>query len=261
MCRTLATLRAVLAPRLAAVALACCASALASCATAVQVAPEGRETVIRSLARQSRYLRVAVYVSPFFDDPGRVLLSDRPVEELGALQGPDGAPVIPPPPRRVLLPGTPVFVDTVQFPTGSVLWKRSERTPRRNPWVLAWADGESRPAVLLLTAGTGRAEDLLAEAGRVLTEDDPTPLLRELPGPQQDAVRRKELLEGMSRAAASMAWGFPDRMVIDQGSSTEEWSWGGGDRKATFQDDRLVRFTRKVASPPPRSADAAPTGR
>jgi len=258
MCRTLPTLRAVLAPRLAAVAIA---SLLASCATAVQVAPEGRETVIRSLARQSRYLRVAVYVSPFFDDPGRVLLSDRPVEELAALQGPDGAPLVPPPPRRVLLPGTPVFVDTVQFPTGAVLWKRSAQTPRRNPWLLGWADGESRPAVLLLTAGTGRAEDLLAEAGRVLTEDDPTPLFRELPESQRDAVRRKELVEGMSRAAASMAWGFPDRMVIEQASSTEEWSWSGGDRRATFLDDRLVRFSRKGAAPPPRSADATAPGR
>jgi hypothetical protein len=50
-------------------------------------------------------------------------------------------------------------------------------------------------------------------------------------------------------------------MVIDHASSTEEWSWGDGDRRATFLEDRLVRFTRKGASPSPRSADAAPPGR
>jgi hypothetical protein len=243
-------MRRALAPLLAALALA-------SCTPAVLVAPEGREEVIRSLSRQSRYLRVAVYVSPFFDDAGRVLLSDRPGEELVAMAGPGAPPLVPPPPRRILLPGTPVFVDTVQFPTGSVLWKRPPGTPRQNPWVMAWADGEARPAVLLLSADTAHADDLLAEAARVLTSDDPSPLYRELPDPQREAVRRKELVEGMSRAAASMAWGFPDRIVMNRPSGTEEWSWTGGERNATFQDDRLVRFSRTRAAPGDRSADAA----
>ena len=41
---------------------------LSACVPPSEVPPEGRETVVRSLARQPRYLRVAVYVGPFFGD-------------------------------------------------------------------------------------------------------------------------------------------------------------------------------------------------
>jgi hypothetical protein len=232
-----------------ALALALSCLALASCTPPVLVPPEGRETVIRSLSRQSRYLRVAVYVSPFFGDTGRVLLSDRPLEELSVLEGPGGKPLIPPAAQRVLMPGTPVFVDTVQFPTGAVLWSRPVATPRHHPWLLVWVDGEPRPAVILLSADAGRAEDLIAEAGRLLTEDDLTPLLRELPQAQRDAIRKKDVVDGMSRSAVAMAWGQPDRIVMDRPTGTEEWSWTGSDRKAMFQDDRLARFTRRGGSP------------
>jgi hypothetical protein len=233
--------------RALALSLACLA--LAACAPAVRIPPEGRESVIRALSRQPRYLRVAVYVAPFFGDGRRALLSDRPLEELGVLEEPGGKPLSPPPAQRILLPGTPVFVDTVQFPTGAEFWNRPVHTPRYNPWLLAWAEGEPRPAVLLISADLGRVEDLLAEVSRVLTEDDPTPLLRELPEGQREAIRRKDLVDGMGRSAAAMAWGYPDRMVMDRPGGIEEWSWLGSERKATFQDDRLTRFTRRPSTP------------
>src|SRR5512137_2625545 len=107
---------------------------LASCAPPSLLPTEGRETVVRSLSRQPRYLRVAVYVGPFFGDGSRVLISDRPVSELAVLEAPDGKPILPPPSTRILPPGTPVFVDQVQFPTGAVVWSRPLTTPRYNPW-------------------------------------------------------------------------------------------------------------------------------
>jgi len=214
---------------------------LASCAPPSVLPAEGRESVVRSLSRQPRYLRVAVYVGPFFGDGSRVLLTDRPISELSLLESPGGQPILPPAPTRILPPGTPVFVDSVQFPTGATLWSRPVTTPRYNPWLLASVEGERRPAVLVLSSESQSAEDVVAEVGRVLTSDDPAPVFAALPEPVRDAIREKALVEGMTRQAAAMAWGYPDRIVMDRPTQSEEWFWTGGNRRAAFQDDRLVR--------------------
>jgi hypothetical protein len=214
---------------------------LASCAPPSLLPAEGRETVVRSLSRQPRYLRVAVYVGPFFGDGSKVLLSDRVVTELSVLESPSGQPILPPAPTRILPPGTPVFVDSVQFPTGSTLWSRPVTTPRYNPWLLASVSGEPLGAVLLLSSESQSAEDVLAEVGRVLTTDDPTPVFAALPESVREAIREKTLVEGMTRQAVGMAWGYPDKIVMDRPARSEEWFWNGGNRRATFQDDRLVR--------------------
>jgi hypothetical protein len=215
---------------------------LASCAPPSLIPPAGRETVVRSLSRQPRYLRVAVYVGPFFGDGSKVLLTDRVTTELSLLESPGGQAILPPPPTRVLPPGTPVFVDTVQFPTGTTVWSRPLTTPRYNPWLVASVEGEPRQAILVLSSESESAEDVLAEVGRVLTTDDPTPIYAALAEPFRDAIREKAVVEGMSRQAVAMAWGYPDKIVMDRPSQAEEWFWNGGPRRAAFQDDRLVRI-------------------
>ena len=222
---------------------------LPACVPPSQLPPEGRETVVRSLARQPRYLRVAVYVAPFFGDASRVLLSDRPVGELQVLESPDGTPITPPPATRILPPGTPVFVDGVQFPTGTVAWSRPITTPRYNPWLLATVEGITKPAVLVLATENTSASDVLAEVGRVLTPDDPTAIYAALPDSVRDAVREKVLVEGMTREAVAMAWGYPDRIVMDRPARTEEWHWTNSTRRAFFQDDRLVRLDAGKGKP------------
>jgi hypothetical protein len=193
---------------------------LASCVPPSVLPADGRESVARALARQPRYLRVAVYVGPFFGDGSRVLISDRPVSELAVLEAPDGKPILPPPATRILLPGTPVFVDQVQFPTGAILWSRPLTTPRYNPWLLATVEGVPQPAVLLLSAESSRAEDVIAEVGRVLTPDDPTTTFAAMNDSWRDAIREKAVVEGMTREAAAMAWGFPDKIVMDRPNRT-----------------------------------------
>jgi hypothetical protein len=225
---------------------------LASCTPPSVLPAEGRETVVRSLSRQPRYLRVAVYVGPFFGDGSRVLLSDRPISELSLLESPGGQLILPPAPTRILPPGTPVFVDSVQFPTGATLLSRPVTTPRYNPWLLASVEGERRPAVLVLSSESQSAEDVVAEVGRVLTPDDPTSIFAALPEPVKDAIREKALVEGMTRQAAAMAWGYPDRIVMDRPTQSEEWFWTGGNRRAAFQDDRLVRHDTVKAVPKTR---------
>lgn len=224
-----------------AVPVAVTVALLSGCVPPSQLPPEGRETVARVLSRQPRYLRVAVYVAPFFGDGSRLLLSDRPVSELQVLEAPDGKSITPPPAIRILPPGTPVFVDGVQFPTGTVAWSRPLTTPRYSPWLLATVEGLEKPAVLVLSTESSRAQDVLAEVGRVLTTDDPTSTYAALPESVRDAIREKAIVEGMTREAVAMAWGYPDRIVIDRPARTEEWHWNNSTRKASFQDDRLVR--------------------
>jgi hypothetical protein len=165
------------------------------------------------------------------------------------LEAPDGKPITPPPATRILPPGTPVFVDAVQFPTGTIAWSRPLTTPRYNPWLLATVEGIGKPAVLVLSTENASASDVLAEVGRVLTPDDPTPIYVGLPESVREAIREKTILEGMTRVAVGMAWGYPDRIVMDRPARTEEWHWTNSTRKASFLDERLVRLDSGKGSP------------
>ncbi len=213
-----------------------------ACVPPSRLTPEGRETATRALSRQARYLRVAVYVAPFFGDGSRLLVSDRPVGELRLLETPEGSPITPPAATRVLPPGTPVFVDGVQFPTGTIPWSRPLTTPRYNAWVLLSVEGLPKPAVLVLSNDLASADDVLAEVGRVVTPDDPTAVYAALPESIREAIREKSVVDGMTREAVAMAWGYPYKIVMDRPARTEEWSWTSSPRKASFLDDRLVRY-------------------
>lgn len=231
------------------------AACLAACATPSRIPPEGREALVRSMARQPRYLRVAAYVAPFFGDPTRLLLSDRmPAELVQLVPGRDG-PLPAPVPARILIPGTPVFVDSLQFPTGTPGWSRAEGTPRGNPWLLVTVEGVSQPAVVVLPGETSRPEDLLAAIDRLLTPQDPSMAFADLPDPVRDAIRARSPVEGMHRDDVAMAWGLPDRITADRATRLEEWAWSGGKRRAVFQDDRLVRIEGGKAPARGRTAD------
>jgi hypothetical protein len=39
-----------------------------------------------------------------------------------------------------------------------------------------------------------------------------------------------------------MAWGYPEKKVIDRPAATEEWSWAEGRRKAFLHEGKLVRW-------------------
>jgi hypothetical protein len=98
--------------------------------------------------------------------------------------------------------------------------------------------------VLVLPQTTATAVDALAEVDRVLSADDPSATFAALPGEQREAVLRKELTEGMSLRAVEMAWGLPEKKRIDRPARTEEWAWPGGRRRASFSDEKLLRWER-----------------
>src|SRR5512133_3972167 len=77
--------------------------------------PEGeRERASRELEGQLRYAKVALYVGPLYGDEKKLLVSDQPVEEVDLLENAGGSKIAAPQPDRVLLPGTPLRIRTVE---------------------------------------------------------------------------------------------------------------------------------------------------
>ncbi|WP_176066098.1 hypothetical protein [Anaeromyxobacter diazotrophicus] len=217
------------------------ALALAGCYPRASV-PDTEREKSRELEGQRRFAKVALYAGPFYGDAGRMLVSDQPFDELDLLQDTAGDAIAPPPAERVLAPGTPLRIEKVEFPTGWIIARRVVMTPRYHPWVFLSLEGEPRPLVLVLPQTLASAEDVRVELERYLGGPEALTAFQALPDPQRAAVERKRLVEGMSARAVEMAWGYPEKKVIDRPAHTEAWSWSGGDRKAYLQDDKLERW-------------------
>ena len=226
-------------------ALAAALATVAACAPRVVIPDEERLRVSEELDGRARYLRVALYAAPFFGDSTRYLLTDQPVEEVQLLESTGGEKIPPPPAERILAPGTRVRIRTIEVPTAWLIAKRIVMTPRYHPWAIVDIEGDSRPGVIVLPQEAARLEELRAELDRVLSPDDPRPELEALPRDQQEAIRRKELVEGMTARAVELSWGQPEKRRIDRPEGTEDWSWPGSRRAAHFKEERLVRGEKK----------------
>jgi hypothetical protein len=219
-------------------------SVVSACTPRAVVPDSERERVRTELDGKVRWLRVATYAAPFWEDRSKVLLSDAPLADLDLVERPDGAPVPPPPAERILLPGTAVRIREVEFPTGWIIAKRIVMTPRYHPWALLEVEGDKRTQVLVLSQTAASFDAIRTELERILATDDPSSLLAALPQDQRDGIARKELVEGMSPRAVEMSWGLPERRRIDRPAATEEWTWPGGKRRAFFQEERLQRWEK-----------------
>jgi hypothetical protein len=216
--------------------------AAAGCLPHAQVPLADRERVERELTGARRWLDVAVNVGPFFGDGSKLLASEQPFQEIELLEGPGGATIRPPPPERVLVPGTAVRILRVELPTGWVIARRVVTTPRHHPWAWLEVAGEARPVILVLPQEVSKFEDVELKLDRWLSTTDPSAAWRALPDDQRAAIARKRLVEDMGTRAVEMAWGHPERKLIDKPARTEEWSWAEGRRRAFFHDGKLVRW-------------------
>ncbi|HYD43022.1 MAG TPA: hypothetical protein VEB43_19475 [Anaeromyxobacter sp.] len=215
-----------------------------ACATPDIHIPEGEQ--VRSQRELAggppRFLRVACWVGPLWDDTDKLFLSDRPAEEIDLVDTPRGKPIRPPPFERVLPPGTPVRIQRIEFPETFTMAQRVLVTPRFHAWVYLALEGEPRPVIVVLPREVKSAEDVRAELERYLAAEDPRPALAALPADVRERVLRKEAAPGMSARALEMAWGLPDRKRVDRPAGTEEWSWGS--RRVLLRDDRVERVDR-----------------
>ncbi|BDG07136.1 hypothetical protein [Anaeromyxobacter paludicola] len=231
--------------------LLCALLLAAACAPSLKLGEGDRQKLVGELEGRRRFTRVALYVGGFFGDRGRLLLSDQPFGELDLLEEPDGTVIPPPGPDAILPPGTPVRIQRVEFPTGWTVAQRIAMTPRYHPWVELSVKGEELPAMVVLPQDLASREEALGELDRLLASDDPAPRLAALPAEQRQAVLEKRLVEGMGQAAVELAWGLPEKRHIDRPARSEEWSWASGRRRASFKEDRLVKFEEAKAPKAP----------
>lgn len=217
---------------------------LLACAPRAVIPDAERSKVSSALSGDRRWARVALYAAPLYGDHSRVLLSDQPLEELDLIETTGGTPVAAPRPERIIAPGTAVRIRDVEFPTGWIIAKRVVMSPRYHPWVIVEVPGDARPHVVVLSQLAASFDEVRAELDRVLSKDDPGSFFTSLPAEQRAAILRKELQEGMSLRAVELAWGVPERKRIDRPANTEDWTWPGGKRRASFQDERLVRWEK-----------------
>src|SRR5438132_7413089 len=114
-----------------------CLFVLSACAsTQVIVPPEQRAALKRELEGQERYLKLSFYVTPFFGDATKRLLTPVPPDQVRLLEQTDGTPINPGPVEATFAAGTLVRIKSVDFPTLLAQTERVAVTPRTQPWVI-----------------------------------------------------------------------------------------------------------------------------
>ena len=234
--------------------LAAMAIALAGCATAqVAIPPTQVADLERGLNGDQRFLRVSMFLTPFFGDATKRLLTPVPPELVRLLDGANHKPLNPGAVERIIPAGTSVRIAKVEFPSAWVMTERVLYTPRSLVWLYLDVAGRPRnspPAVLVLRPGLKTDQDFIAELERHLTREDQTKRLEGFSDPVREAIRAKTVVADMPAEALEMAWGFPESKRIDlvDTQRKETWRWGDGARTATLVDGRLTLFTGASAA-------------
>jgi hypothetical protein len=215
------------------------------CLSYVQVSGEERGSVQRDVARDPfAYLRVSMYVTPFFGDDTKRLLTPTVPSDLDVVRDALGKPVSPGAVEKILPAGARVRILRIEFPTAAVLAERPPFTPRGQPWIYLSVDGEQRrmPYVLLLPATLRSRAEVFAAMDDALVKEDPGPHLATYSAVVRDAVLKKQVVVDMPKDALEAAWGMPQQKNISFQSEgrTEVWTYPGK-RKAFLRDGRLEK--------------------
>ena len=226
-------------------ALVALALAVAGCATSQSyVAPEEATHLQRELTGQRFFLAASMYVTPFFGDATRALLTPWPPDEVRLLESPDGSPIAPGPVERIVPVGARAQVERLEFPSPTTMAERMLYTPRSLIWVFVKVSGAEvgpRPLVLVLRPGLRSASEVRSELERSLTLQDPGPRLQGWSEAVREAIRAKKAIPDMTAEALEMAWGLPERKRIELvgPERRETWSWPGT-RSALLVDGRVT---------------------
>lgn len=229
--------RSVVVPAALVVTLAACAALAGGCPNYAVIPDDQRKAIDQDHTGALLFLRQSVYVGQFYDDDRYKVVHPRKLEELTYLQTIEGDAIPPPPAEGIIPAGTRVRVESIEWPTGDVVFRRPLYTPRYTTWVFLRVARERGPNVtmerddrhILLLPGGISDEDTFDEwFDASLTEEDPNPWLLSLPEEQQNAIALKRAVKGMSYDALSAALGFPDTMqrTVKDGVTVEVGVWG-----------------------------------
>ncbi len=225
-----------------------------ACASYTTIPQEERINLTRDLTgrRSDKFLRLSFYVTPFFGDASKKLITPVPPDEVRLLEQPNGKPIEPGPVESIFPAGTRVRITKVEFPTSFAVAERILYTPRTLPWIYlrAAAGRDEAPLILVLKPQMGSSGEFLAELERYLSNADLAPTYARWSDVIQQAVRTKTAIIDMPADALEMAWGYPERKQLSFADSVknEEWVYPGDRRRAYLADGRVVRLeTGKVA--------------
>jgi hypothetical protein len=230
----------------------------AGCKSHTQIAPSDRAALERALTgpEADRFLRLSLYITPFFGDASRRLLTPYPPEEVLVLNDTSGKPINPGPIEATLPAGARARIRRVEFPTAWVVAERILYSPRTWIWVSVDVEGAppGPPLVLILPPHLKTREEFLAEVERYLAVQDPAPRMAAFSEPVREAVRQKKAITDMPAEALEMAWGYPEtlRRTLEGTVRNEEWIYPGGKRRAFLSDGRLVRVEEGTAPAAPK---------
>lgn len=218
-----------------------------ACASHTQLPAQDRANLERELTGRSgeKFLKLSYFVTPFFGDATKKLLTAVPPEEVRMLNHPDGSPVNPGAVEKVLPAGTRARILKVEFPTSWVVTERVPYTPRTQPWVYLQIDGEHAPEpfVLVLRPAIKTQDEFLNELGRYLADQDPSKLMDAWSDSVRQAVKTKTAVNEMPSLALEMAWGYPEHIKVElEGTQRNEtWVYPGRKRIAHLTDGRVVK--------------------
>jgi hypothetical protein len=224
------------------------ALALSGCVKSqVLLPPEDAAHAMRTLAGEERYLRVSMYVTPFFGDSTHKFLSPLPPEFVDLVDNPDGTPVKPSPVERITPAGTPVRIVKLELPSDTILTERVLFTPRSLAWVYLDVGDTAKgapPELLVLRPGLTSERELDAELAHFLSREDPQRKLEGWPEAVREAIKAKKAVLEMPAEALEMAWGPPERrkLELDGDKHRETWFWGNGRRQAVLLDGRVTQL-------------------
>jgi len=221
---------------------------LAGCTTTqVYIPSEARPAISRSLEGEDRYLKVSAFVTPFFGDAAKKLVSPVQPEETRLLENTEGQPINPGPVEQVLPAGTLVRIKKVEFPSAFTMTERMLMTPRTLVWLYLDVGGTSKnapPYVLVLRPGLRDEAEFMSEVDRYLGKEDPASRLAAFSDPVRQAVLNKNAIVDMPAEALEMAWGYPEikKFSFEGERKLETWTWPGGGRVAVLSEGRVTEL-------------------
>lgn len=215
--------------------------------TQVYIPSEARPGIIRQLEGEDRFLKVSFFVTPFFGDATKKLLSPVQPDELRLLENTDGTAIHPGAVEAVFPAGTLVRIKKVEFPSSFTMTERMLMTPRTLVWISLDVAGTAKnalPQVLVLRPGLKDETALMSEVDRYLSKEDPGPRLAAFTEAVRQGVLSKRASVDMPAEALEMAWGYPEskKLSFEGETKLETWTWPGGKRVAVLADGRVTEL-------------------
>ena len=240
---------------------------MAACAAQTQM-PHADIAVVQAHYRNMPVaLKVSCYYGDLYDENEKWLLSPYPFAETSHLVDLHGAPIHPQGERGIIPAGTHFVIESVEFPTVTVMAGRMLTTPRFNPWVYLQAalddhvPGSERSVYILLLSMDIKTE---AEADAALDKilgrpKDVQSWLASRTEPVQVAIKHKSAVPNMSWDEMVAALGEPPHLFAETTSAGRAVVAWYPTRELWLYDKvvKQIQAARAISAPAPtKPADA-----